>query len=287
MSNEPGDIKATEKTIEEEYIDEDDIIASEIKKKQIASLRNKVYIFFLALFLFMFWPTFLKPIENVRWKEAFKITIKNPIQWIHTNRGEWWLLNDIEKKEEEIAKVEEQISKTTIEKEVIQHLIDEKKQNAIINCLNYDICTWMSDALIKELDFLRIFLIVWGLSDDKMAFNQKEILRNMNEYMLTSPQWEVYGSIESINFWSVREVSKAYKLQSLEISMNIEFTNKESLYEFLDNMENKIYMEVPVMYVIDSMNYDIVNYEETQSVWVKVSAYFFTWEIEQIEDDTE
>ena len=118
-----------------------------------------------------------------------------------------------------------------------------------------------------------------------MEFNQKQILRNMNEYMLTSPKWEAYGGISSLMFDQLREINSDYKLQRLSISMQVDFANKEWLFEFLDNVENKIYLEVPVMYVIESMSYDVVNYDEPQTIWIKASVYFFTWEIEVIEDD--
>jgi len=279
-----SDVEKSEIMIEDEFLTEEDRILRKVRKKQVAILRNKVYIFFLALWLFMAWPTFLQPIEKVRWEWAFKLFSLNPIEGMHRNRWEWWLLQNIEDKNIEIEEKEIEIQKTEIEKEVVKHLVDEKKQNKIINCLNFDICWNMSDELKDELDFLRIFLMVWRLNDEKMDFDQKKILRNLSEYMLTSPQWNVYWDVVKINFWWVAEVSSEYKLQNLPIGMNIEFENKEWLFEFLGNMENKIYLD-SVMYVIDSMNYDVVNYDEPQIVWIKANAYFFTWEIEQITDD--
>ena len=44
---------------------------------------------------------------------------------------------------------------------------------------------------------------------------------------------------------------------------------------FLDNLENKVHLELPVMYVINSVNYDIVNYQDSQTIDVDLVVYFY------------
>lgn len=278
----PEEIVKDESTvaIDENFLTEEEIIETEMRKRQIASLRNKVYIFFLALFLFMFWPTFLTPIEKIRGEDAFKIFTANPVESMFHRRGEGWLLSNIEKVEEDIEAEELEIQKTQIEKEVVKHLSNATKQQTLINCLNYDVCSNISEALIKELDFLRVFLTIWWLSAEKMTFNQKDVLRSMNEYMLMSPTGELYWNLNSINFAWVNTVNDTFKLNRLRVSMNIEFSNVDSLYEFLDNVENKVFTELPMMYVIERMTYDIQNYDQPQIIWVDVSLYYFTWELD-------
>jgi hypothetical protein len=108
-----------------------------------------------------------------------------------------------------------------------------------------------------------------------MNFNQKEILRNIYEFMLTNDEWQRLGSLESIMFWSLEISDDSLWLVSLPITIWVTFVWKEPILTFLDNVENRVFMETPIMYVINSMNYDIVWYTEEQSVEVSLTAYFF------------
>ena len=264
--------------------DEDDL-QKNLKKRQVAAVRNKAYIFALALFIFVFWPTFLSPIEEVRWEEAFSIKIMDPINSMFRWRWEEsWILYEIEQLDEKIQDLENKIMTVEIEKKVIAQLTDEQKQNTIINCLNLDICDDISEDLMKKLDFLRIFIIVNQLEGEKMQFDQKVLLRNLNEYMLRSSSWYEYWKIESIDFSEPEILDESLNLHTLDLDVWIFFPEKAWLISFLENIENKIFVDLPIMYVIEEMNYNIPEYKLEQQVKLVVKIYYFEW-LETPEDD--
>jgi hypothetical protein len=61
-------------------------------------------------------------------------------------------------------------------------------------------------------------------------------------------------------------INEEYKINALNISMSMEFDHKRDLISFLENTEDKVFVALPVLYVVDTINYDIVNYTERQAV---------------------
>jgi hypothetical protein len=55
----------------------------------------------------------------------------------------------------------------------------------------------------------------------------------------------------------------------------MEFDHKRNLISFLENLEDKVFKELPVLYVISNINYDIVNYTERQAVNIVTKIYYF------------
>jgi len=266
----------------------DDDLQAQLKKRQIAVVRNKTYVFFLAVFLFFVWPMIWSTVNKVRGEWAFGFKILSPIHSLFHARGpdDWWLLWNIEDLEKEIKQYEEDLAIVEIEKRVVEQLLDEKKQNTILNCLNIDFCDDISEELLAQIDFLRIFIIVNQLEWEKMKFDQKLLLRNLNEYMLRSSQWLEYWTINSVKFWDPEEVvqeevAKDLKLRSVEIDLGILFPTKSWLINFLDNVENKAFLDLPVMYVIEGMNYDIPDYKSSQEVTMTLKAFYFEWLIQE------
>lgn len=255
----------------------EDELQMEMKKKQVASVRNKVYIFCFWVIIFMFRPTFLSPIENVRGEEAFSIKILDPINSMFHGRWEWWILSEIEALDIEIEELKKTIETINIEKEVVSHLLNEKKQNTILNCLNYELCDDIAQPLLDQLDFLRIFIIIGQLNSEKMQFDQRVLLRNLNEYMLRSSSWYQYWNILNLQFWETEVVDKELKLHALPITLTVNFDQKDWVINFLNNIENKVYEEIPVMYVIEQMSYNIPKYKEWQEIRFSLIAYYFEW----------
>jgi hypothetical protein len=63
--------------------------------------------------------------------------------------------------------------------------------------------------------------------------------------------------------------------------MTITFNSKEKLINFISNIENDIFytqtngLNDSILYRIDELTYDIVNYRETQDVEIILSAYAY------------
>ncbi len=255
---------------------EDDIIQQQQRKREVASLRNKVYIFFLWLFLFIFWPTFLGTVEDLRWTDSFSLSITDPINSLLHERWEWWILNNIEELDERIIWLIDEIEVVKIQQEVIENLVDQEKQNTIINCLNFDICDDINEWLFQAMNFLRIFIVLWNLQWGKFGIDQQLILRNLYEFIVDN--WRLW-EITFIRFGNAGSVSSDLQLFKLPISITLSFEDntKENLLAILDNIENKIFMSSRVMYVINSMNYNIHQYNQPQTISLELFAYYFVW----------
>jgi hypothetical protein len=65
--------------------------------------------------------------------------------------------------------------------------------------------------------------------------------------------------------------------------LTITFNSKQDLLTFLSNIENYVFAEwddlsSSVLFRIEELKYDIVNYKESQDVQVSLSAYAYRWE---------
>ena len=257
-----------------EELDEDELLQQTMRRRHVAAVRNKVYVFILGVVLFMFWPMFLTPIEEVRGEWAFKVSLTD-LSSMFNGRGEWWILSEIEELEATQEEVLEEIEQVETEIKVIENLNQVEKQNTLIKCLNNDDCESIEPELLRRLDFLRIFIMIEELISEKMNFDQKEILRNIYEFLLTNNQWERLWTLQSINFGSIWVEDEELWLVSLPISLSVTFQWKQPLLTFLNNVENVVFIETPIMYVIESMNYNIVEYTEQQDVNISLTTYFF------------
>jgi hypothetical protein len=65
------------------------------------------------------------------------------------------------------------------------------------------------------------------------------------------------------------------------VSMTVTFNSTEKLINFISNIENNIFytqtdgLNDSILYRIDQLTYDIVNYKETQDVAITLSAYAY------------
>lgn len=206
----------------------------------------------------------------------------DPVNWLLYNRGEEWLLNTLDEVETRLEEVETEIAITNLERQVVEQLTNEWKVNTLVNCINNETrCDEVPPELLPSMDMLRFYLIINQLQAEKMKFNQKLLLRNLNEFLLRTPQWVLNGLLLSINFGPTAEVDKDLSLFVLPVNLKIEFAQKNMLMSFLDNLENKVSLELPVLYIIQSINYDIVNYSRTQVVNVAVNVYYYEADLEE------
>jgi hypothetical protein len=60
-----------------------------------------------------------------------------------------------------------------------------EKQNTILNCVNWQKCEGIEVGLLDRLDLLRSFLMIDSLTTEKLNFDQKFVLRNINEFLST------------------------------------------------------------------------------------------------------
>ncbi len=150
----------------------------------------------------------------------------------------------------------------------------EENQKDFIDCLNIGHCEWLNQELIDNSEHLRDYLLLGGLEFDKMDFNQKKILSNINEVILDTDSLNI--DLESIKFASIKDIDTDRWLYKLPIYVNLYLDSRTDLTHFLRNIEREINLDSwKILYKIDSINYDIINYEQPQSVSMNLNVYFY------------
>lgn len=106
-----------------------------------------------------------------------------------------------------------------------------------------------------------------------MAFDQKKVLANINEYLLKSSTNQLNGVVTSISFGNISTVDGIANLMRIPIFLTIEFADKNGLLAFIYNIENTLSPQFPMLYTVSSVNYDIVKYQERQAVTIELNGY--------------
>lgn len=245
----------------------------EMRKHHITAWRYRVYIFIILVVIVMIEPMFTSSIETVRGVGAFKISLLDPIS-MHTTRGEWGKLNELDAVQVLIDEATNQIATTKLQIEIVRNLETPEKQNTILNCVNWQQCEWMEVGLLDRLDLLRSFLMIDHLTTEKLDFDQKFVLRNINEFLSTQVGRGQLVDIKNITFGRPNEVKPEYKLFEVPVTLQVSYFTNNDFMAFLHNIETKINPELPVMWRISAVNYDIVKYLEPQEVNLSMSLYY-------------
>lgn len=172
---------------------------------------------------------------------------------------------------------------------------DEKKlfeaitsnKDAIVSCINQSSrCDELSEDITSNIETIKAYLQLWTLQRDKMEIDEAKILKSINEYMLQKNilWWSrVYnGVVTSISIGSPTIIEN--NIIKAPLSLLISFDKKEDLLSFLNNVENYIYVDPQewtnssILFRIEELKYDIVNYKESQDVEVSLSAYAYNWQ---------
>lgn len=190
-----------------------------------------------------------------------------------------WLRLTIADKQKQITSFLEKKSQYENDKELISLI--EINEDKIISCLDYKIgCTEIPQSIRENFWFARSYLQLNNLHDSKMEINEKIILANINEYLLrkisknnedSSKIWK----ITSISIWESKVVVS--QLYSIPIRLQISFENKNQLLTFIENvdknvLESKAYR---ILYKINEINYNIMDYNEEQIVDIKMNAFYY------------
>lgn len=154
----------------------------------------------------------------------------------------------------------------------------EAQQSAIISCLNTRTdCASIDPALRTNFSFARSYIQLNNLTDPKMFVNEKILLANINEYLLRDPQTKTKNGL--INKIAIGEPKQFFwNLYYVPLKLNITFDTKDALLSFIDNVEKRVLSDenYRVLYKIDKVNYDIVNYANKQPVDIDLNAYYYT-----------
>ncbi len=152
-----------------------------------------------------------------------------------------------------------------------------ENESEIFACLNRDECD-IQDHFEDNENFneetIRYYFSITKHEQEKMDFDQKLVLRSINEFLLNNNSSNPFGDLNIVSFWNVSDAWFYDWVYSLPISLNINFSNVDSLINFLEKIEEWANRSLPVLYEVDSVNYDIVSYDEEQTVNINLNAYF-------------
>jgi len=162
-------------------------------------------------------------------------------------------------------------------------LVDTIKQveSQTVSCLNtLHGCKELPDLIKNNFSVVRSYLLLSELSNEKMELDEKKILANIDSFLLKKDSLNansttINGTLNKIAIWE-REVFNE-NLYMVPIELKITFNDKDGLLSFIDNVEKKIPndQDLRILYKIDKITYDIVNYDQPQDSSVFMYLYFY------------
>ena len=230
---------------------------STITTSRIIGVRYKFYTIILLLLIFIVWYNYILP--SYERYEGTKIE-----------------LSDVEL---ELSNF--QTKKTKYESNI--WLVDTIKniESQIVNCVNMlEWCQELPDIVKNNFSVVRSYLLLTEMSNNKMSLDHKKILANIDWFLLKRDSLSSDSAISNwvlnkIIIWEKEEFND--NLYFVPIELSIKFSDKDGLMSFIDNVEKKIPVqeELRILYKIDKINYDIVNYDEPQESSIFMYWYFY------------
>lgn len=158
----------------------------------------------------------------------------------------------------------------------------ENQQEILLNCINNQTaCEALDEGLRDKVDIAKMFLQLDTVIDPIMGVDEKRILASLNDYALirtpNNPDTnrERNGSIQSIRIADPVVYDGA--VYRVPIDLEINFSNKDGLLSFINNIENSLAANPPyrLLYVIDQIDYDVVRYNEEQKATIQLSLFYY------------
>jgi hypothetical protein len=187
------------------------------------------------------------------------------------------LQNNIKNQEQQIDQFIAKKNQYEKDKDLISLI--ENKEKQIISCVNQRVwCQELEQQIRENFGFARSYLQVNNLSDPKMEFNEVILLANINEYLLKkiwSNDKQSIWKINSISFWSPKSIEN--QLYSIPIKIQATFANKDLLLMFIENVDKNVLenKEYRILYKIDEINYNIMEYYQEQNVDINLNAFYY------------
>jgi|GEM_PF-7049926 len=173
----------------------------------------------------------------------------------------------------ENAKMQKEAEYDQVVKDLIVVRDINAQKGAVVTCLSTRGCSNLPESLKTVVPQTRAFLQLQKNEGEKMAFDQKKILANINEYLLRGANNQSNGTVTSIVFGNLAPVTDYENIVQVPIQLTIDFQDKNGLLSFVYNVENTISPQFPMLYKISSVNYDIVKYQENQTVSIELIGY--------------
>lgn len=222
-----------------------------ISTARVVSIKYKVYAVILMLFFVIFLMNFVLP----------------ALDKLSASRLNY------QQKTIQIASSDNNKIQYEKDKSLIEMIASNESQ--VVACLNLKSwCKALNEQLKNNFSFVRSYLQLNNLYDSKMQINEKLLLVNINEYLLKtdkSKNWQ----INSISFGESETVLS--QLYSIPVKLTVSFDTKDDLLSFVDNVDTKILenKSYRILYKIDQIAYDIMNYNQEQTVDILMHAFYY------------
>lgn len=161
----------------------------------------------------------------------------------------------------------------------------EDNKALIITCINEDkSCENLSEDISKNMDAVKSYIQIWSLQKAKMAINESKILKSINEFMTKSShsladERKYNGNVTDISIGDNEILDN--NIVQVPINLTITFNSQDNLIDFLNNLENRVFYDQvdglnnSILYKIQEIKYDIVNYKDSQDVEILLYAYAY------------
>lgn len=230
--------------------DADDLTSFETKKK-VDSMKQKIYVFALAIVAYFIYSYASTAFNTFNANEKALAEVSSKIVSISGEISTF-------KNNEATLKL-------------IARWWDDVKKN-LVNCINNsNLCDKVLTWVKKNLNVTRSYLLLTPLSGSKMEVNQKSLLKYFNEYLLNGKEWS--SQLLNITFTNPSLIEQTKKIYEIWIDTTITFPSKAAMMEMIEKVEHGISWDNPLLIKIRSINYDIVKYLEPQTVNVSFIVY--------------
>lgn len=225
------------------------LLARQVK---VRTLQYKVTIFFCAFLLF-----------------AFRPQIQDTYNWYQNAQQQY------ADKQQEHMNTKNQHDVVLKDVELLQKISNDAQKNTLIQCYNSN-CTSLPDEIKNEpvKSSVKAYLQLQKQTENtKFTLDQKKLLTYLNEFLVKSSTElnKVNGTIEAISFGgSSLTVPNAVVVPT---DITITFADKQWLFWFLRNVEQYISPTFPMLWVINSVSYDIINSDSAQKVNISLNIY--------------
>ncbi len=162
--------------------------------------------------------------------------------------------------------------------------IEDNKAD-IIACINEETgCETLPEEITSHMDTVKWYIQIGSLQKAKMAINESKILKSINEFMTKSShslleERKYNGNVTDIAIGDNTILDN--NIVQVPINLTITFNSQDNLIDFLNNLEKRVFYDQvdglnnSILYKIQEIKYDIVNYKDSQDVEVLLYAYAY------------
>ena len=153
------------------------------------------------------------------------------------------------------------------------------QHDALVACVaTHTGCDTLSDVIQQHLTGAKNYIEADTLDRAKMTIDEKKIIANMDLYLLrdndSSEAIKPYIATLS-NITMDEPVQVEGDLRKVPVSVTATFANKDKLLVFIKNIQSGYFAPAPILYYIDQIDYNLMQYDESQSVNILLDAYYY------------